>query len=113
MKEIRLTNGYHVVKVDDDDYQMLQQWEWSIDTDGQGRKYAVRHASDPEGLLASDTIKIRMHRYIMDVPDTLKDCKKQLGYYLWVVHKDGDGLNNQRSNLVISRCPQKAYEAKQ
>jgi hypothetical protein len=92
-----------VTQVDDEDYKLLNQFVWQLWIDPHRYKYAVRYVHDPGGLLASDTKRIYMHRYILDMPDSLADTKEMFGLKLYVVHKDKNGLNNQRSNLLISR----------
>jgi hypothetical protein len=101
MREIRL-NRDEVALVDDIDYVTLNQWDWRVSKGGDGRKYAVRNASDSKGLLPSSTLQVRMHRYILDLPDTLADTRKLFGHNLYGEHLDRNGLNNQRYNLVVS-----------
>jgi len=82
VKEIKLTKGKSC-KVDDDDYDFLNQFGWCCWDDGSGYYYA--HRWNPNGKVA-----IRMHRMLAAAgPDDFVD------------HADGDGLNNQRSNLRI------------
>lgn len=66
--------------VDDQDFDFLSQWKWY--RHGDGRKgYVQRRESGRT---------ISMHRVILGATD---------GEF--VDHRDGDGLNNQRSNLRI------------
>lgn len=83
MKLIPLSRGLFA-KVDDTDYDWLIQWKWSaLKSDRVGVFYVVRTNSDNKMLY--------MHRVILELkPESLGD------------HRDGDGLNNQRSNLRIS-----------
>jgi len=80
VKEIPLTQGF-VALVDDEDYARLAAFKWHAARCRDGRVYAGRWNPD----LGRNT---RMHREISgwDLTD----------------HADGDGLNNQRSNL--RRC---------
>lgn len=71
-KCIPLTQGKAAL-VDDEDFDKLNQYKWCFD--GQ---YAQRKVGNKT---------IRMHRVILDSPQ--------------VDHIDGDGLNNQRSNLRV------------
>jgi hypothetical protein len=83
MKTIPLTRGY-VALVDDADYERLSQWKWHalvIPRAGGRQIYAARNVDIDS--------KSFMHRELMALPDRRK-----------VVHKDGNGLNNQRANLT-------------
>lgn len=81
MKEIQLTQN-QVAQVDDDDYDHLIKFKWRAFKDGQ-TFYATTNTFR-DGKKTS----ISMHRFIL---------KAQRGVF--VDHKDGNGLNNQRSNL--------------
>ena len=84
MKEIELKgiNGIgKVALVDDEDYEYLNQTEWKGRKSGHDTYYAIGKGRG--GLL--------MHRMIMNV-------NNQFDY---VDHIDGNGLNNQKSNLRI------------
>lgn len=76
MKLIPLTQGKEAM-VDDEDYDFLMQWKWSL-----AHGYAVRAMPGTAGL------KIYMHRVVNQTPDDKMTD-----------HKDSDGLNNQKSNL--------------
>ena len=86
MREIPLTRGF-VAVVDDEDYEKLQQLSWYADTGASGLVYAAR-GLPRNGSRRRD--KIRMHRQILSLAR---------GDSAHVDHKDGDGLNNRRSNL--------------
>src|SRR5688500_3483537 len=79
MKEIRLTKGL-IAKVDDDDYEWLSKYKW----------HASKHCEKwyAKGHLGAHA-NVYMHRLILELSKTNDVCD----------HKDGDGLNNQRSNL--------------
>lgn len=84
-KELALNNGM-VTMVDDEDYEYLSVHRWHA---FQCRKtwYVIRSCSRKERPRRS----IYMHRVILGVPaGTLVD------------HKDGNGLNNTRSNLRVA-----------
>lgn len=85
MKEIQLTQGM-VALVDDADFDYLNQWKWSLCKIG-NNNYAARSKKIPK---TRRSVSFRMHRIILDVPKGL-----------YVDHIDGNGLNNQRSNLRI------------
>ncbi len=76
---IPLTKG-KIAVVDVEDYEHLKQYKWYA-TCSDGRYYAYR---------SFNRTCMSMHRYIMNAPkDKVVD------------HKDGNGLNNRRSNLRI------------
>ena len=77
VKTITLTQ-HQVTYVDDDDYAFLNQWKWCAHKD--------RHT-----FYAKRWKGIKMHHLIVGKP--LKGFE--------VDHIDGNGLNNQRSNLRI------------
>ena len=83
MREIKLSGG-HSCLVDDDDHEFLSQFNWWCSDNGSGYKYAMRnHPVDGKP-------NIRMHRMLTAaMPGDEVD------------HKDGNGLNNQRSNLRL------------
>lgn len=83
MKEIQLTRGY-VTQVDDEDFEFLMQWKWQVAI-RVGRPHLASYATRTDHKKM-----IRMHRVIMN-------CSKNT----IVDHIDGNGLNNQKSNLRI------------
>src|SRR3990167_565246 len=76
-KSIELSQGKCTI-VDDEDYDFLIQWKWCVMLNHQ-HFYAMRRPS------------IYMHRVIMQAPGGVQ-----------VDHRDGDGLNNTRSNLRLA-----------
>jgi hypothetical protein len=84
VKEIPLTQGM-VAIVDDADYEALSMFKWYANRSPY-TSYAMRKCKKPGGGRGV----IKMHRAILSPPDGVK-----------VDHRDGDGLNNMRSNL---RC---------
>ena len=88
MKIIALTRGYESL-VDEQDYDFLAKWRWRAMPTKSGHVYA---GSGSFGL---------MHRVIMYAP-----------YHLQVDHIDGNGLNNQRSNLRLATGEQNLWNAK-
>lgn len=85
MPEIPLTQGM-VAMVDDEDFEYLNQWKWFA-LKCKGPVYAARNQGQKQG--GKHKI-ILMHRLILNVPKNKE-----------IDHKDGDGLNNLRSNIRI------------
>lgn len=93
MKTIPLTRGC-VAIVDDEDYEFLAQWKW----------YALKQ---PNTYYAARDIRVNgkkktvwMHRLINNTPDGfLTD------------HKNGDGLDNQKTNLRTATHQQNMFNS--
>ena len=85
MKEIELSRGMTAL-VDDEDFEYINQFKWSAHKDGKTKNtfYATGHGKRINGKRASTSI----HMFVMG--------KKQ-GFV--IDHIDGNGLNNQKSNL--------------
>lgn len=81
MKEIVLTHG-QIAMVDDEDFALVNEWKWHATKDPKHR-----YASHSQYVPGESPKTTTMHRLIMGCPDLL------------VVHIDGNGLNNQKSNL--------------
>ncbi len=81
MKEISLSKGL-IALVDDADYEELSKYKWYASMNR--KHYARRHH-----MVNGKKSKLYMHRQILGITD-----KK-----IFVDHIDGNGLNNQRSNL--------------
>lgn len=87
MKLIPLTKG-NFVEIDDEDYYWISQWNWMTST-AKNTRYAIR--SKKKGVLRTgEKYEVSLHRVIMRAgPDQV------------VHHKDHNGLNCQKSNLVL------------
>jgi len=85
---IQLTEG-HTTRVSDGDFRLVSGYAWHAHRTPTGRLYARHKGSDGRSLL--------MHRLILG----LAVDDRRTGD-----HKDGDGLNNLRSNLRIATMRQ-------
>lgn len=83
MKQIKLSQG-KVTLVDDEDFDFFNQWKWDSQK-SRNTYFAKRYARIKEKFSERT---ILMHRVIMKTPQGMV-----------VDHIDGNGLNNQRSNL--------------
>ena len=81
-KYIPLTQGLFSI-VDDEDYEYLSQWKWYANRNYY-TYYAMRHTTNKTGKNTT----ICIHTQLLGKKDNL-----------YVDHIDGDGLNNQRSNI--------------
>lgn len=91
INEIPLTQGM-VALIDEEDYAHLNQWKWHI-LRVEKLCYAARSIKDGE-----NGGTILMHRQLLNVPNGKE-----------IDHKDGNGLNNCRSNLRICNHQQNHY----
>jgi hypothetical protein len=81
MKEIQLSTG-GVALVDDEDFDFLSKWKWKQDRFGYVTRSVYRGVEN--GVKKYGTVK--MHKLILpNIP--------------YLDHKDGNGANNQKSNL--------------
>lgn len=96
MRKIKLTRG-KVALVDDEDFEELNKHNWQVQKNkDRNNWYAVR--TDHSGKKQKT---VRMHSLILNTPK-LKQTD----------HIDGNGLNNQRSNLRIATSSQNSWNAK-
>lgn len=93
MKEVKLTKG-KVALVDDEDYEWLNQYSWHASGNADGVFYA-------RGYFRGRNVK--MHRLILGILDDLGVEGE---------HIDGDGFNNQRSNLRVATRSQNGANRK-
>lgn len=78
MKTIQLTQGYSTL-VDDEDYEKIIPYRW----------YACINRNNVYAGKGSGHKTMKMHRLIMNITDK----------NIFIDHRDGNGLNNQKSNL--------------
>lgn len=85
MKEILLTKG-KVALVDDEDFESLSRHKWYADKSKSSNEtyYAARAA-----IIDGSRKILPMHRQILGLKPS----------HIFVDHIDGDGLNNQKTNL--------------
>ncbi len=95
MRVIKITKGYTVM-VDDEDYEYLNQWKWSVN-DSCKTLYAAR-------MIRTNGKRkyTNMHRFILGINDSS----------ILIDHRDGNGLNNQKSNLRIATISQNTANRK-
>lgn len=86
-RQIPLTQGKFAV-VDAADYDWLNQWKWCAQKTDYGWRAARYDSGD----------YVYMHRLIMGAPGNRQ-----------VDHRDGDGLNNRRSNLRLATSQQNLF----
>ena len=84
MKTIPLTQG-KVALIDDEDYDFLNQWKWCA-----MQNYHIFYATHGICIAKGKWTMEQMHRLILGL---------QPGDNKQTDHRDGNGLNNQRSNL--------------
>lgn len=93
MREITLTQG-KFAQVDDEDYEKVSKFRWCAEKLGHVF-YAKRWVT-----IDGKAVGIRMHRLIVSL---------ERGDSRLVDHKDGNGLNNQKSNLRICTKAQNQF----
>ncbi len=95
MKTIELSRGY-ATTVDDSEFETLSVHKWSalvtVKNGSACKVYATRAVR-----IAGKNVAILMHRHLLNIPP---------GCSLMVDHRDGDSLNNQRSNLRLATYSQ-------
>lgn len=96
MKQIPITRGM-VALVDDDDYEKLSALVWQA-TGQRNNWYASRSV-----VVNGEARRFFMHRMIVGL---------EPGNQMEVDHIDGDGLNNQKSNLRVCLPKQNALNKK-
>jgi len=99
MKKIPLTQG-KLALVDDADYKWLNQWKWKV-INCNYTCYAARTIYLGGGRKNQKSGTIQMHRLILNAPINMEGD-----------HKDGNGLNNQRSNLRLATSGQNSQNSR-
>lgn len=85
--------GDRKVLIDDEDFDLINNRIWNLRFD-KNTFYAISNAKYINGKRGKQTI---MHRLIMGADD-----------YKLIDHKDGNGLNNQKSNLRFATLSENA-----
>lgn len=93
MKQITLSNSSLTTLVDDENYELLNKYKW----------YILKKGSCVYARTEIKRIEVFLHRMIMG-------CEKWDGKM--VDHKDGNGLNNQKSNLRFCNYSQNSANRK-
>jgi hypothetical protein len=84
MKKIQLTQG-KIALVDDDLFDYLNSFNWSVNNSGGRSQYAMRKFRDTDGRWKA----LKMHHVVLGKPKGRMEAD----------HIDGNSLNNQRKNL--------------
>lgn len=92
MKYIKLHNSDKKVMVDDEDFPKLNKYTWGLKKD-----YCGEYAQSIMDIVKWPRL---MHRAILNRFDKVL-----------VIHKDGNGLNNKKSNLSLATPQQKQAHA--
>lgn len=87
MKLLPLSRGLFA-QVDDEDFEWLNQWKWSV-YDTRGKTLYAKRLVYKNGKQKT----LKLHRVILGITDPK----------IHVDHKDRNGLNNQRNNLRIAK----------
>lgn len=93
MKKIKLTQG-QVALIDDEDFEFLSKWKWHA-IKGYRNFYAARCEPRP----TNKSFTVRMHSVLTGEAGS-------------VDHIDGNGLNNQKSNLRLCTVAQNNMNSK-
>ena len=80
MKEIYLANNKGIILVDDENYEWLNQYKWTLNAKYANTKIKINNKRKSKYI----------HRLIMNEPENMQ-----------IDHIDGNGLNNQKNNLRI------------
>lgn len=94
---VPLTKGFEAV-IDVDDVPLVSMFNWHARVKPGASSYAAFRIVRPDGVRAD----ILMHRLIAQTPD-----------HLDTDHRDGNGLNNRRSNLRNATKSQNMHNARQ
>lgn len=97
MKEIQITQGMKAL-IDDDDYESVSRYKWYRVRPAKSRTLNYAAAKNyPDGGRST----LLMHRLIINAPKGVV-----------VDHIDGDGLNNQKTNLRLCTQGQNNFNSR-
>lgn len=95
MKKIPLTQGKFAL-VDDEDFKYLNRFKWQSSSKVSGSDRAFRSLR-----IGNTIVDIAMETFLIEIP---------LG--ATIIHKDNNGLNNQKANILIGQSGQKNHHSK-
>lgn len=95
MKKIPLTRGRFAI-VDDEDYPYLSRFHWHCSSEASGSERAERSIR-----IENKIVDILMESFLIEIPKRYQ-----------VLHKDHNGLNNQKDNLLIGFIGQRNHLSK-
>lgn len=83
MKQVKLRKSDLFALVDDEDYDRVSKYKWTLEVRKGGLRYARASVAGKV---------VRLHRFILGLPTGVGN----------VDHQDGDGLNNTKKNILDS-----------
>lgn len=92
MKEITLSKGFKAI-VDDQDFERVSQYKWSLKIGHTGIHYAFRTDKNNKSIY--------LHRFILNAPKRTS-----------VDHKNHNGLDNRRMNIRVCNWSQNAINSR-
>lgn len=95
MKTIELTQGFFAI-VDDEDHALVSEFKWYLHRCGK-HKYARRATYD-----TGKKKDVLLHRVLLGISDET----------VYIDHKDGNGLNNQKANLRVCSAAENSSNRK-
>jgi hypothetical protein len=102
VKKITLTQGKFAL-IDDEDFERVNQYKWYVNGNRASRTIQIGYKDPTKPKNSSNQKKthIMMHRFILNVSKNQE-----------IDHKDGNGFNNQKSNLRACTSSQNKFNRK-